>query len=262
MSQDRPPNNANAEHLGGLNPLPQAEEVIASAPTPNHFWRMLTDPRFSPPVANLGLPIVTTEAFLGLTHQVQALAGMVQTIVPYLPQFIQSITSQPAPQPTPLRVESPAVPIREDQPNIEGPQHPTTEVQSDSPVAVPTRSQCRSWNSAQASPNLDTLSSDSTDSLREQVRQVHHQLDEVQKEVLKSKEEFGESSKCGSPFTPEIQDKPLPTNFRFPSLELYDGSCNPTEHITTFRAQMALYDTPDALMCRASPITLKGPART
>ncbi|RWW82400.1 hypothetical protein BHE74_00009123 [Ensete ventricosum] len=50
--------------------------------------------------------------------------------------------------------------------------------------------------------------------------QVHQRLDEVQKEVLKSKEEFGESSKGGSPFTPEIQDKPLSANFRLPSLEL------------------------------------------
>ncbi|RWW63944.1 hypothetical protein BHE74_00028845, partial [Ensete ventricosum] len=30
------------------------------------------------------------EAFLGLTNQVQALAGMVQTIVPYLPRLIQT----------------------------------------------------------------------------------------------------------------------------------------------------------------------------
>ncbi|RZS28393.1 hypothetical protein BHM03_00061981 [Ensete ventricosum] len=54
------------------------------------------------------------------------------------------------------------------------------------------------------SPDFDTLSSNSVDSLREQVRQVYQRLDEVQKEVLKSKGEIGESSKGGSPFTPEI----------------------------------------------------------
>ncbi|RWW00258.1 hypothetical protein GW17_00036772 [Ensete ventricosum] len=53
---------------------------------------------------------------------------------------------------------------------------------------------------------------------------------EVQKEVLKSKAKVRESSKGGSPFTPEIQDKPLPANFKLPALELYDGSCDPTEH--------------------------------
>ncbi|RRT45294.1 hypothetical protein B296_00037114 [Ensete ventricosum] len=41
-------------------------------------------------------------------------------------------------------------------------------------------------------------------------RKVHQRLDKVQKEVLKSKGEVGESSKGGSPFTPKIQDKPLP----------------------------------------------------
>ncbi|RRT81417.1 hypothetical protein B296_00020798 [Ensete ventricosum] len=84
----------------------------------------------------------------------------------------------------------------------------------------------RSRDFALASPNLDTLSFGSTDSLREQVHQVHQRLDEVKKEFFKSKEEFGESSKGGSPFTPEIQDKLLPINFRLPSLELYDGSCD------------------------------------
>ncbi|RZS28301.1 hypothetical protein BHM03_00061873, partial [Ensete ventricosum] len=114
----------------------------------------------------------------------------------------------------------------------------------------------------QTSSDLDTVSSDSTDSLREQVCRVHQRLDEVQKEVLKSKGEVRESSKGGSPFTPEIQDKPLPANFRLPVLELYDDSCDPAEYIVTFHAQMALYDTSDALMCRAFPTTLREPART
>ncbi|RZS19504.1 hypothetical protein BHM03_00051896 [Ensete ventricosum] len=70
----------------------------------------------------------------------------------------------------------------------------------------------------------------------------------LMKEVLRSREEIGESSKGGSPFTPEIQSKPLPATFRLPALEPYDGSGDPMEHIATFRAQMALYDTSEALM--------------
>ncbi|RRT31939.1 hypothetical protein B296_00045666 [Ensete ventricosum] len=81
------------------------------------------------------------------------------------------------------------------------------------------------------------------------------------KEVLKSREEVGESSKGGSPFTPEIQAKPLPATFRLPALKPYDGSGDPAEHIATFRAQMAIYDTSEALMCRAFPTTLRESAR-
>ncbi|RZS20625.1 hypothetical protein BHM03_00053159 [Ensete ventricosum] len=179
MSQERPSGNSNAKHRTEPNHPPQAKEVTTSGPTPNRFWRMMTDPGFSPPVSNPSPFFVMAEAFLGLTNQVQALAGMVQTIVPYLP---------------------------------------------------------RSRDPVQASPNLNTLSSDSADSLREQARQVHQRLDEVQEEVIKSKGEFGESSKGGSPFIPEIQDKPLPTNFRLPALELYDSSCDPVEHVATFYA--------------------------
>ncbi|RRT52945.1 hypothetical protein B296_00019155 [Ensete ventricosum] len=109
-------------------------------------------------------------------------------------------------------------------------------------LGLTNQSRCHSRDSAQASLDLDTLSSDSTDSLREQVYQVHQRLDKVQKKVLKSKEEFRESSKGGSLFTPEIQDKPLPTNFRLPSLKLYDGNYDSTEHVVTFHAQM-LYMT-------------------
>ncbi|KAJ8491300.1 hypothetical protein OPV22_013021 [Ensete ventricosum] len=146
-----------------------AEEAPAAMPTPNRFWRMMTDPGFPSPASNPAPPMVTAEAFLGLTSQVQALAGM--------------------------------------------------------------------------------------------VRRVHRRLDEVQREVLRSKDEAGEVQKGGSPFTPEIHSKPLPPTFRLPALEPYDGSGDPTEHIATFCAQMALYDTSEALMCRAFPTTLRGAAR-
>ncbi|RWV89796.1 hypothetical protein GW17_00048040 [Ensete ventricosum] len=77
------------------------------------------------------------------------------------------------------------------------------------------------------------LSSDSTDSLRVQLRHVNKWLDEVQKEVTKSKEEASESFKRGSPFAPKIQDNPIPTSFRLPALESYDGSSDPSEHAYT-----------------------------
>ncbi|RRT82968.1 hypothetical protein B296_00002367 [Ensete ventricosum] len=110
-------------------------------------------------------------------------------------------------------------------------------------------------------PKPDVVSSDSTNSVREQLRQVNQRIDEVQRDFVSSKEEVRETTKGESPFAPEIMDKPIPSSFRLPALEPYDGSTDPTEHVAVFRAQMALYDTSEALMCRTFPTKLRGPAR-
>ncbi|RZR72090.1 hypothetical protein BHM03_00010264 [Ensete ventricosum] len=130
-------------------------------------------------------------------------------------------------------------------------------------VGLPTLTSNQYWRLFNDPGSLpyQTLSSDSTDSLKAQLRQVNRRLDEVQKEFTESMEELGKSSKGRSPFTPKVQDKPIPTNFRLPALESYDGSSDPTKHVVAFRAQMALYDTSDALMCRVFPTTLRGPTR-
>ncbi|RWV92276.1 hypothetical protein GW17_00045369 [Ensete ventricosum] len=147
---------------------------------------------------------------------------------------------QSAPPVAPPQTESPAAPNRGIPPDIEAPQPQVVEARPASPTPTPARSQSRSYNPVPTELDLDTLSIDAADSLREQVRRVHQRLDEVQKEVLKSREEVGESSKDGFTFTPEIQSKPLSATFRLPALLPYDGNSDPTEHIATFRTQMAL----------------------
>ncbi|RRT59367.1 hypothetical protein B296_00031805 [Ensete ventricosum] len=82
-------------------------------------------------------------------------------------------------------------------------------------------------------PNI--LSSDSTSSLREQLRLVNQRIDDVHR-TLRTKDEHGEGPLRGSPFVQEIQDVHTPSHFRLSMLEAYDGSSDPTEHVAVFHA--------------------------
>ena len=64
-----------------------------------------------------------------------------------------------------------------------------------------------------------------------------------------------------SPFTASINGHPFPPKFKMPSLDLYDGTRDPFDHIATFKTTMHLQGVPDEIMCRAFTTTLKGPVR-
>ncbi|RWW65630.1 hypothetical protein BHE74_00027057 [Ensete ventricosum] len=57
-----------------------------------------------------------------------------------------------------------------------------------------------------------------------------------------SKEELRDSSMGGSPFVQEVQDKPTPHNFWLLTLEAYNDSFDPTEHVIVFSANGALWN--------------------
>ena len=64
-----------------------------------------------------------------------------------------------------------------------------------------------------------------------------------------------------SPFTTSINIHHLPPKFKMPSLDSYDGTHDPFDHIATFKTTMHLQGVPNEIMCRAFPTTLKGPGR-
>ena len=63
-----------------------------------------------------------------------------------------------------------------------------------------------------------------------------------------------------SPFTAEMLHFPLPTKFRMPQIEGFDGMKDPIDHLNTYKNQMKLHGYQDPVRCRAFAITFKGSA--
>ena len=63
-----------------------------------------------------------------------------------------------------------------------------------------------------------------------------------------------------SPFTAEVLHFPLPTKFRMPQMETFDGVKDPVDHLNTYKNQMELHGYQDPVRCRAFATKLKGPA--
>ena len=61
-----------------------------------------------------------------------------------------------------------------------------------------------------------------------------------------------------SPFTTELLHFPLPTKFRMPQIEAFDGMKDPVDHLNAYKNQMELHGYQDPVRCRAFAITLKG----
>ena len=97
-------------------------------------------------------------------------------------------------------------------------------------------------------------------------------LEKKMDQMRKTMDEMGENMRranpiedlvhhTDSPFTASINGHPLPPKFKMPSLDSYDGTRDPFDHIATFKTTMYLQGVPDEIMCRAFPTTLKGPAQ-
>ncbi|KAK8951022.1 hypothetical protein KSP39_PZI003144 [Platanthera zijinensis] len=66
----------------------------------------------------------------------------------------------------------------------------------------------------------------------------------------------------GSPLAPQILDHPIPQGFKLPSIETFDGTDDPHEHVNHFTTIMRIFNASDPLLCQVFPTTLKGQART
>ena len=64
-----------------------------------------------------------------------------------------------------------------------------------------------------------------------------------------------------SPFTTAVNSFTLPSKFRMPHIDSYDGIKDPLDDLETFKTLMHLQGVANTIMCRAFPTTLKGAAR-
>ena len=64
-----------------------------------------------------------------------------------------------------------------------------------------------------------------------------------------------------SSFVASITSRLLPSKFKMPALDSYDGTRDPFDHIATFKTTMHFQGVLDEIMCRVFPTTLKGPTR-
>ena len=88
--------------------------------------------------------------------------------------------------------------------------------------------------------------------------QMRRAMDEMKENMRRMSHVDDLVHRTDSPFIASINSHPLPSKFKMPSLDLYDGTCDPCDHIATFKTTMLLQRVPDKIMCRVFPTTLKG----
>ena len=88
--------------------------------------------------------------------------------------------------------------------------------------------------------------------------QMRKAVDEIRENMRRMNPVEDLVHRTDSFFTASINGHPFPPKYKMPSLDLYEGSRDPFDHIATFKTTMHLQGVPDEIICRAFPTTLKG----
>ena len=95
------------------------------------------------------------------------------------------------------------------------------------------------------------------------MKNMRKELDKV-KNAMKGKTAInlnGMIKRTNSPFTTSILECPLASKFRSLQLEVYDSTKDPLDHIGAFKTILNLQQTPDEVICKSIPTTLREAAR-
>ena len=60
------------------------------------------------------------------------------------------------------------------------------------------------------------------------------------------------------PFTMAVLECSVPSKFRLPQLEPFDGLKDPQDHLNTFKTTLGFQQPPDEILCHSFLTTLKG----
>ena len=96
--------------------------------------------------------------------------------------------------------------------------------------------------------------------LKEEMDQMKKVMEEMKENMKRANLIEDLVHRVDSPFMASINGHPLPSKFKLPSLDSYDGTRDSFDHIATFKTTMHLQGVPNEIMCRAFPTTLKSPA--
>ena len=97
--------------------------------------------------------------------------------------------------------------------------------------------------------------------LEREIDQIRRAMEEMEDSMRRENHVDDLVHMIDSPFVTSITNHPLPSKFKMPTLDSYDGMRDPCNHIATFKMTMHLQGVPDEIMCRAFPTKLKGLAR-
>lgn len=94
-------------------------------------------------------------------------------------------------------------------------------------------------------------------------------MDDVRREMATMKEAIKGKAittvneliqRTNHPFTLEAMAQSLPGKFKSPQMEMFDGTLDPLNHLEAYKTHVNLYATPNEIMCRDFPTTIRGSA--
>ena len=103
------------------------------------------------------------------------------------------------------------------------------------------------------------LDEQNSDLLREMRKEMDELRNAIKEKMDRSVDRMVRAT--DSPFTTAVLECPVPSKFRLPQLEPFNGLRDPQDHLNTFKMTLGLKQPPDEILCRSFPTTLKGAVR-